>query len=98
MHYQESDMARRLILHGRVQGVCCRQYCSIYARNLGLRGAATNLYDGTVEVLLDTDDRTEIERYISALESNPRRVQFYGMIESIDSADYSGTIRGDYRF
>jgi acylphosphatase len=65
---------------------------------MGLSGAATNLYDGTVEVLLDTDDGIAIERYISALESNPRRVQFYGMIESIDSVDYTGAVRGDYRF
>ncbi|HOF13158.1 MAG TPA: acylphosphatase [Spirochaetota bacterium] len=91
-------MAKRLILHGVVQGVFCRYYCSETAKHLGLHGSASNLPDGTVEVLLDTDDNTRLEAFIQALKTNPYDIRFYGSISTVDISDYHGTIRGDYRF
>ncbi|MDH7553695.1 MAG: acylphosphatase [Spirochaetota bacterium] len=91
-------MAKRLILHGVVQGVFCRYYCSETAKRFGLHGSATNLYDGTVEVLLDTNDDTLVDSFIDALKTNPYGIRFYGSISRVDISDYQGTIRGDYRF
>ena len=39
--------------HGRVQGVGFRWYTRAKALELGLVGAATNLYDGRVEVVAE---------------------------------------------
>lgn len=91
-------MPKKLILHGKVQGVFCRAYCSDYARYMHIRGSATNCSDGTVRLLLYTDDHTLISQYIEALKNNPRDVTFYGRIVSVDQFDYSGPIAGDYHF
>ncbi len=91
-------MPRELILHGRVQGVACRYYCGQYGRRMGLRGAATNLYDGTVRVLLDTDDDNAIRDYMRALRTNPHNIHFYGHISDIDVYEHTGPISGDYVF
>lgn len=91
-------MPMELILHGKVQGVACRHYCSLYGRMTGLRGSATNLADGTVRVLLDTDDQASARAYMRALMENPRCLAFYGFIARIDLRGYEGKISGDYMF
>ena len=91
-------MAKKLILHGRVQGVLCRAYCSQYARKLGIPGAASNRADGTVRVILDTDDMVKVNSFIEHIRMNPDGFSFYGRIQSIDISDFTGTISGDYRF
>ena len=84
-------MAKKLILHGRVQGVCCRAYCSQYARKLGIRGTASNCPDGTVRVILNTDDSGLVNRYIDDISrQNPDGFSFYGRIQSIDVSDFTG--------
>ncbi len=55
-------MGKKLILEGKVQGVFCRAYCSQYARKHRVRGSASNERDGTVKVLLDTDDANLVIR------------------------------------
>ncbi|MGQ0659238.1 acylphosphatase, partial [Sphingosinicella sp.] len=44
-------IARRLIVHGRVQGVWYRGWAVDVARALGLNGWVRNRRDGTVEIL-----------------------------------------------
>ena len=91
-------MPSRLILNGRVQGVFCRGFCSKYGKLLGLSGAVSNLPNGTVEVLLNTEETTILENYIAMLQTNPRKITFYGRIDSITIEKYHGTIYGDYFF
>jgi acylphosphatase len=91
-------MPKELILSGIVQGVFCRYYCNQNARRLGLRGAASNLPNGTVQVLLYSDDDNKIESYVKALKENPYDFRFFGRINNITVKDYSGPIRGDYTF
>lgn len=91
-------MAKKLILHGRVQGVCCRAYCSQYAQKLRVHGAVSNCSDGTVRVILNTDDSEMVNRYIDDIRMNPDGFSFYGRIQSIDVSDFAGIISGDYRF
>lgn len=75
---------KELILRGKVQGVACRYYCIENARALGLRATATNLLDGTVRVVLDTEDEASIKKYISYLRENPCNVRFWGTITGIE--------------
>jgi acylphosphatase len=91
-------MARELILSGIVQGVFCRKYCSDYARKFGLKGSASNLNNGNVRVILDTDDVEKTERYIQAIKYNPNGYIFYGRIDDVKLINYSGAVRGDYNF
>ncbi len=88
-----------LILTGIVQGVFCRHYCSQTAKRLGLRGSATNLMDGSVQVILDTDDEEEISRFVQALKENSFGIRFFGKITGIKvNRNYAGHVDGDYIF
>jgi acylphosphatase len=91
-------MAKELILTGKVQGVFCRRYCSENARKLGLKGSATNLSNGNVQVIIDSDDEENIKKYIRALKDNPFGFTFYGRINEVNISDYNGSVRGDYIF
>ncbi len=91
-------MAKKVIVHGRVQGVFCRAYCSQYARERHIRGTASNLSDGTVRVILKTDDADLVNQFITDITTNPKGYTFYGKIVSVDVADHSGPLTGDYQF
>jgi acylphosphatase len=91
-------MAFKLILKGRVQAVACRHYCSRYGRRLKIQGSATNLSDGSVQVLLNTEDKTQAEIYINAIKNNTNKLHFWGDIRSIDVSHYEGPIHGDDQF
>lgn len=47
---------RRLLVSGQVQGVFYRDSCRRRAEEKGIAGAARNLPDGRVEVLLEGDE------------------------------------------
>lgn len=49
------SVARKAIVHGRVQGVWYRASTAERAASLGLRGHARNMPDGTVEVVAAGD-------------------------------------------
>lgn len=91
-------MAFQLILSGNVQGVYCRAYCKNNAVKLNLKGSASNLFDGTVKVVLDTVDRRLIDEFIRCLKENPYHFNFYGQIDNIKVEDYEGAVTGDYNF
>lgn len=91
-------MAKELILSGIVQGVFCRKYCGDNARKAGLHGSATNMIDGSVRIIIDSDNEETIKKYVQALKTNPYNIRFYGRIESVKLSDYSGSLRGDYIF
>ncbi|MDY6970605.1 MAG: acylphosphatase [Spirochaetota bacterium] len=90
-------MAKELILSGRVQGVFCRNYCSKIGIKLGIKGSATNLSDGTVQVLLLCDDKM-VKTYVKTLKENTFNLRFYGQIKNVEIHNYSGSIKGDYTF
>jgi acylphosphatase len=93
-----TGLAKKLIIHGRVQGVFCRAYCSNYAQKRHIRGTATNLPDGTVRVILNTNTVSLVDQFISDIKTNPDGYMFYGRIESVDVDEYAGPITGDYQF
>ncbi|WP_226663841.1 acylphosphatase [Alteriqipengyuania lutimaris] len=66
------QVARHLILHGRVQGVFYRDWTVQTARSLGLAGWVRNLPDGTVEAHLEGEE-TALARMIEAMHDGPPR-------------------------
>ena len=51
-----SERARmRAIIHGRVQGIFFRDFSRTHAMRLGLLGYVRNLWDRTVEVVVEGD-------------------------------------------
>ena len=91
-------MPKELLLYGSVQGVFCRYYCSQNAKRLGIRGSATNLPNGTVQVLLDTNDDEITKEFVKAIRENTFGYRFYGHISRVLINNYNGTIKGDYIF
>jgi acylphosphatase len=91
-------MVKKITLHGRVQGVGCRGYCASYGKKLGLRGSATNMRDGSVVVLIESENIEQVRLYIDYLLSNPSGNYFHGKIDRYTIEDYAGLLSGDYRF
>ncbi|UVI38508.1 acylphosphatase [Qipengyuania spongiae] len=73
--------ARRLIIHGRVQGVFYRDWTVETARQLGLAGWVLNQTDGTVEAHVEGESAA-VERMIAAMHEGPPRAE----VERIDSS------------
>ena len=61
----------RCRITGRVQGVWFRGSAQTEARRLGVTGYATNLADGSVEVLAHGDD-SAIDQFVAWLQRGPR--------------------------
>lgn len=64
--------ARRVDVHGKVQGVFYRDWTVETASALGLKGWVRNCVDGSVEAHLQGDDAA-IERMIAAMQEGPPR-------------------------
>jgi acylphosphatase len=64
--------ARRLVIHGRVQGVFFRAWTVATARELGLAGWVRNRRDGTVEALVQGDEAA-VERFVERAGDGPPR-------------------------
>jgi acylphosphatase len=62
---QSSELSRRLVVDGRVQGVGFRVNCARRARAIGLSGWVRNLPDGRVEILLQgpPESVAQVERW-----------------------------------
>jgi acylphosphatase len=74
-------MIKKVILKGRVQGVGCRGYCYRYAKKYAIRGSATNLSNGSVQLLLSFQDEHIFKQYVTSLLTNPDMVTFFGHID-----------------
>lgn len=65
---------RRLIIHGKVQGVFFRETMRGRADNRGVRGWVTNRADGTVEAALE-GRRADVEALIGFCRQGPARAE-----------------------
>ncbi len=75
----ESRIRRRLVVHGRVQGVFFRDSVRDRAGSDGVAGSARNLEDGTVEVVLEGPPDA-VERVIRFCQEGPSRAE----VEAVD--------------
>jgi acylphosphatase len=70
MRRRETGLTRRLVIHGRVQGVFYRGWAEQQARALGLDGWVRNRRDGTVEMLI-SGETAAIEEMIARCRRGP---------------------------
>lgn len=68
----------RAVIHGRVQGVCFRDYTRREAQRLGLSGWVRNLADGTVETAFE-GSRENTREMLSWLEKGSP----YSQVETV---------------
>ena len=73
--------ARRLRIHGHVQGVCYRDWTERTARSLGLSGWVRNRRDGTVELVV-AGGMVEIKRFIALAHDGPPAARVSRIVES----------------
>ena len=71
-------IARRLRIHGRVQGVFYRQWTIGTASELGLTGWVRNRDDGTVEAQVQGDE-SRVEALIEAARHGPPMAEVTGL-------------------
>lgn len=65
---------RRVVVHGRVQGVFFRASCVQEANRVGAHGWVANREDGTVEAVLEGDAAT-VERMLAWCGEGPDRAR-----------------------
>ncbi len=68
------ETSAHMIVKGLVQGVGFRYFVHRHATNLGLKGFAKNLYDGSVEIEVE-GPRSSIEELIRLVKVGPRSAQ-----------------------
>ncbi len=84
---------RRVIFHGRVQGVGFRYTTNRIARGFSVTGFVRNLSDGTVEMIA-SGSASEVQRFVDAINA-----EFAGNIDSVDesASDETGFARFEIR-
>jgi acylphosphatase len=75
--------ARRLVVHGRVQGVFYRDSCRQEAERLGVAGWVVNEHDGTVRVHVEGEPEA-VRALVEWCRTGPRRAEVRG-VEVTDS-------------
>ena len=74
--------AKRIVVHGRVQGVGFRYFVQHAANRLGLTGNVRNCPDSTVEILVEGNPKKIIE-FINEVERGPSLAR----VQRVDVAD-----------
>ena len=83
---------RLIRIHGKVQGVGYRFFATRVARRLGLKGWIQNMRDGSVEAMVEGEDKT-IDEWIEELKEGPR----YAEVTKIDQEQKESTGKlGDF--
>jgi len=80
----------RLLISGRVQGVCFRAYARDEARRLGLRGWVRNLPDGRVEALAQGDP-AKVGRFEAWCQQGPSHARVRE-VEVVEEATDAGEL------
>lgn len=84
----------KVLVYGIVQGVGFRYFTQQEAYRLGLSGHATNLADGSVEVVAHGESKA-VDKLIDWLKSGPRTasVDYIEIYELGSSAENTGSFR-----
>jgi len=89
---KKPKLAKRWLVHGRVQGVGFRYFAQRAAGSLGLSGYVRNLDDGRVEVYASGTER-QLSEMAGLLRHGPRWADVRG-VEELEAAVEE---RGDFR-
>jgi acylphosphatase len=87
--HAEAGIARRLIIHGLVQGVWYRDSMRREAETLGVAGWVRNVADGSVEAWIE-GDQAAVDAIIAWARRGPPRAQ-------VSAVDISPAARAEYR-
>ena len=79
---QPALVRRRIVVHGRVQGVAFRYYARERARAHNVSGWVENRPDGTVEAVLEGDSEA-VDRVVRFFETGPPQAR----VERVDVSD-----------
>lgn len=85
-------LARRFVVHGRVQGVGFRYFVQNEAEQLGLDGYVKNRADGTLEVCA-SGGREQIEKFRRRIAQGPR----WSRVDRVDESDATTAVREGFR-
>lgn len=81
MSRRESQIAKRFVVRGRVQGVGFRDFAQRRAQELGLTGYVRNLADGTVETVA-AGTPSQLAQFAGFLHQGPRWSEVRGVEET----------------
>jgi acylphosphatase len=84
-------LARRFVIHGRVQGVGFRYFVQNEAEQLGLDGYVKNRADGTVEVCASGGSE-QIEKLRRRIAQGPR----WSRVDRVDESDAARAVRAGF--
>ena len=87
-------IARRVVVHGRVQGVFFRDSCRRAAESRGVSGWAQNNADGTVEAWFEGEPDA-VESMVSWSRSGPSRAEVSQV--DVDDVEPEGLSRFEVR-
>ena len=81
-----AKLARRIVVHGRVQGVGYRYFVRRSGQRTGLTGNVCNLADGTVEIVAEGSPEA-LEEFIGEVRKGPpgakvKRVEIHDTVVS----------------
>lgn len=79
-----SDVVRRVVIRGRVQGVGFRAFVEYTAQDFGLKGWVRNRRDGSVEALF-AGSAEAVKAMIEACRRGPRGAR----VDAVEEADAS---------
>jgi acylphosphatase len=81
-------IARRLVVHGRVQGVFFRESMRLEAERLGVHGWVRNRRDGTVEAAIEGTPEA-VDSLLKWAQRGPEDARVTGVDVSEDPGTYS---------
>jgi acylphosphatase len=87
-----SRISRRVVVHGRVQGVFFRDSCRRQAQAAGVGGWVRNLPDGSVEALFEGPEDA-VRRMLDWVQHGPP----YARVERVDVAEEQPSGATDFR-
>jgi acylphosphatase len=92
MPMAEGELALRVRIHGRVQGVCYRAWTRAEALALGLDGWVRNRRDGTVEAVFRGSSGA-VREMVSRCRGGPPAAR----VLRVDATDETGAVAGGFR-
>lgn len=78
-----ANVAFKLIVHGRVQGVGYRWFVKEVAEEENIFGYVRNNYDGTVEIVAEAESKDKIMKFVERI----KREHPYAFVEKIDTLE-----------
>ncbi|MCS5421447.1 MULTISPECIES: acylphosphatase [Psychrilyobacter] len=83
-------MTKKYIVYGRVQGVGFRYFVQELAKKLKFNGRVKNLFDGSVEVVIDSSRHEEILKEI-------KKGNFFSHVDEIKEIETLETTYEDFK-